>query len=74
MTFSEEQLEWIVCEVVRRLLEIASKSVGETLPQQCSTGNEITLSELAINDRVITMRTIEGKLHGVSQVRITPRR
>jgi len=57
MTFSEEQIEWIVVEVLRRLGvagdERSSSPVG---------------AELAIPERVVTLRLIEGRLKGVSRL------
>lgn len=73
MTFSEEQIEWIVREVVRRLREMAATPEGGRAREQLPKEKELAWCELAIDDRVITMRTIEGKLQGVSQVRIAPR-
>jgi hypothetical protein len=63
MTFTEEQVEWIVSEVIRRLLS-QGVAVGEP-------GSSTV--ELTINDKVITLRTIEGKLNGVKQLRVPPR-
>jgi hypothetical protein len=62
MTYSEEQVEWIVREVLRRL--------GATRPgpQHHAAGSDLHLTE-----RVITMRSIEGRLHGVNQL-VVPHR
>ena len=61
MTFSEEQIEWIVVEVIRRLglLEGQRKAANPT-------GSSI--AELVIAEKVVTMRTIEKRLAGVTQV------
>jgi hypothetical protein len=62
MTYSEEQVEWIVTEVLRRLGvagdERSSSPVG---------------SELAITDRVVTMRSLEGRLAGVNRLVVPSR-
>jgi hypothetical protein len=68
MSLSKEQLEWIVQEVIRRLLSqgvAVSERVGVAGGERSST-----TAELAVNDKVITLRTIEGKLNGVQQLRV----
>jgi hypothetical protein len=64
MTFSEEQVEWIVVEVLRRLgvAEAERKSIPV-----------VGVRDLLLVERVITLRTIEGRLAGVSRVVIQPR-
>ena len=61
MTLSEEQVEWIVVEVLRRLGvagdERRSSPVG---------------GALSIPERVVTMRLIEGRLNGVSRFLVQP--
>ena len=67
MTYSEEQVEWIVKEVIRRLLAqgVASGvAVGE---------RRSTTAELTIDSKLVTMRTIEGKLAGIKQLRVPAR-
>lgn len=61
MTFSEEQVERIVLEVIRRLGLLASPS------QHRAT------SELALGERVITMRLVEGRLSGVNRLIVANR-
>ena len=58
---SQEQLEWIVREVVRRLQTAES-----------SSGSEIVTSRLALSERLITTETLRGKLEGVQQVNTPP--
>ena len=60
MNLSEQQLEWIVAEVIRRLLN-QGVAVGE---------RSSTTAELKINDKVVTLRTIDGKLAGIKQLSI----
>jgi hypothetical protein len=55
MTFDEEQVEWIVAEVMRRL-GVATVVAGN--------GG----AELVLKERVVTMRLIEGRLAGVSRL------
>jgi ethanolamine utilization cobalamin adenosyltransferase len=62
MTYSEEQVEWIVVEVLRRL-RVAQ-------PEQNTVAGEKTLR---IADRVVTMKVIEGRLSGVDQVVVQKR-
>jgi hypothetical protein len=63
MTYTEQDVERIVVEVIRRLSLLASP--GSAVP---ASGNELTLA-----DRVVTMRSIEGKLKGIAIV-IVPAR
>jgi hypothetical protein len=62
MTFSEEQVEWIVAEVMRRL-GVAGGARGSSRP-----GGE----DLVLAERVVTMRVVEGRLTNVSRVVIGP--
>jgi hypothetical protein len=67
MIFTEEQVEWIVSEVVRRLMLQAANervAVGE---------RSSTTAELTIDSKLVTMRTIEGKLTGINQLRVPAR-
>jgi hypothetical protein len=60
MTFTEQDVERIVVEVIRRLGLLGSpKSIA---------GNELTLAE-----RVVTIRSIEGRLGGVARLVVAPR-
>ena len=59
MTFTEEQIEWIVAEVLRRLTR------GDS--------NSQLKSDLIIVERVVTMRSIENRLPGVTRVVVEPR-
>ncbi len=64
MTFTEQQVEWIVVEVLRRL--------GVAQREPCSTGSA-SGGELRLSDPVITVRSIEGRLTGVTRVVVPPR-
>jgi hypothetical protein len=59
MTFTEEQVERIVLEVLRRL------GVARNLP---SANPSPPGEELQIAERVVTMRSIEGRLNGVPRI------
>jgi hypothetical protein len=62
MTFTAEQIEWIVSEVLRRLgVAAASRVAGD---ERSSS----PVKELRISDRVVTMRTIETRLADVKRV------
>jgi hypothetical protein len=64
MTFTEQQIEWIVMEVLRRL-GVAGDGKGSASP--------VNGSELRLNDAVITLRSIEGRLSGITRV-VVPQR
>jgi hypothetical protein len=59
MTLSQEQLEWIVAEVVRRL----SGKLATPAPP-------IAAQSVQITDRLVTTYTLKGRLADVSQVTI----
>jgi hypothetical protein len=60
MTFTEQDVERIVVEVIRRLGLLGSPKL-------------IAASELTLAERVVTMRSIEGKLDGVARLVVAPR-
>jgi len=60
MTFTEQDVERIVVEVIRRL-----GLLGSSKPL---AANELTLAE-----RVVTMRSIEGRLNGVARLVVASR-
>ena len=67
MTFTEEQVTAIVVEVIRRLRLIENNqrvAVGE----RSSTTSDLTLTE-----KLITTRTIENRLSGVSRLLVNSR-
>jgi len=64
MTFTEQQIEWIVMEVLRRLGVTGN---GNGQPRTPSG------SELRLSDTVITLRSIEGRLSGVTKVTVSLR-
>jgi len=65
MTFTEEQVERIVVEVLRRL-GVAGRVARDERSSSPGT-------ELRITDRVVTMRSIEGRLNGVTQITVRRR-
>jgi hypothetical protein len=63
MTFTEQQVEWIVMEVIRRLRLLDRE--GEALAEP--------VGQLTLPDKLITLGIIEGKLTGISRVLVPPR-
>jgi len=59
MTFTEEQIEWIVLEVIRRL-----RRTGATSSERSSS----PVGELSLDERVVTTRSIEGRLNGITRI------
>lgn len=58
MTLTQEQLEWIVSEVVRRLRgELAAA------PSQDAS--------LTVSERLVTLATLRGRIDGIRSVRVT---
>jgi hypothetical protein len=55
MTYTEQDVERIVLEVIRRLGLVGGPSASAP-------------TELALSERVVTMREIEGKLAGVNRL------
>jgi len=66
MNLSPEQLEWIVSEVVRRL-KVALAAEGQS-PQVANAAVELVLT-----DKLVTLRTLDGRLAGVKKVVVPPR-
>jgi len=65
MTLTEEQIDWIVAEVIRRLAVVASRNSLE------ATSNAD--ADLKVTERVVTLRTIEKQLSGVKRVLVQPK-
>ena len=65
MTFTEEQVEWIVFEVIMRL-GLRGDFAAPTATPQADV-------ELSISERVVTLRTIEGRLAGAKRIVVEPR-
>ena len=59
MTFTEEQMAWIVAEVLRRL------GVAEPTNERPAMTNG---AELRLTDKVVAMRAVEKRLAGVKRV------
>jgi len=61
MTFTEQEVQRIVLEVLRRLGVTGVPVTGEE-------GGSCPAQELAVGDRVVTMRSLEGRLGGVTRI------
>ena len=57
---TQEQLEWIVSEVVRRLRGATS------VEPAAATVNNL----LALGDRLVTLETLRGRLDGITQLEV----
>ena len=66
MTLSQEQLEWIVSEVVRRLRETTATTSPTDVT--ASAGSQLVLTE-----RLVTLETVRNRLSGVSQLEVARR-
>jgi hypothetical protein len=67
MTFTQEQVETIVLEVVRRL-GLLEGNAGVAVGERNSTTAELSLTE-----KVVTVRSIEGRLAGVTRLVVAQR-
>jgi hypothetical protein len=65
MTFTEEQVAAIVVEVIRRL------GLIDTNPTRQRGSADVT--DLTLTEKVITTRTIENRLSGVSRLLVAKR-
>jgi hypothetical protein len=68
MTFTQEQVERIVVEVIRRLGLLEDSATRVAVGERSST-----TAELRLSDKVITTRTIENRLTGVSRLLVPPK-
>jgi hypothetical protein len=62
MTFTEEQVAAIVVEVIRRLGLLDGRPKAAVGERSSST------AELLVTDKVVTIRSLEGRLSNVSQL------
>jgi hypothetical protein len=67
MTFTEEQVAAIVVEVIRRL-RLIENNQGVAVGERSSTTADLTLTE-----KLITARTIENRLTGISRLLVAKR-
>src|SRR5256885_16630854 len=64
MSFTEQQVEWIVTEVLRRL-----GADGDGKTSTTAAGG----SELRLDDQVVTLQSIVGRLSSVTRLVVRPR-
>jgi hypothetical protein len=67
MTYSEQEVERIVVEVIRRLGILRAGS--HEVESKASGSN----GELVIRENVVTLRLVEGRLAGVGRLVVAPR-
>ena len=60
MTLTDQQLEWIVQEVIRRLRQLDGNAPASG-------------SELRLTERLVTIGTLENRLSNVARVIVQPR-
>ena len=63
MTFTEADVERIVVEVIRRLRAMENRSGPIVQDRNVRVNHDLVLTE-----RVITLRTVEGRLSGVQRL------
>lgn len=68
MTFTQEQVERIVVEVIRRLGLLDASSTTVAVGERSST-----TAELHLNENVVSLRQLEGKLTGIAKVIVKSR-
>jgi hypothetical protein len=75
MTFTQEQVERIVVEVIRRLGLLDTNPTRERgLVNGMGVGERSsTTAELRLSDKVISLRLLDGKLIGVTRLVIPQR-
>ena len=76
MTFTAEQVEWIVLEVIRRL-GLAERAAAHPQPAVAHPGPAAAqagpAAELRLADKVVTLQTLDGRLSGVVRVVVARR-
>lgn len=68
MRLDQDQLEWIVREVIRRLQAgHAARGIAASQAPPTATGGA---AEFTISDNVVTTAKLEGRLQGVRRLRV----
>jgi hypothetical protein len=76
MMLTEEQVQWIVAEVIRRLRVAVGREAnhGNTTPSvPWSAAPPTATQDLRITERVVTMRSVEKRLADIKRVVVQPR-
>ena len=71
MQLTAEQLEWIVSEVVKRLL--ATEAFAPSSAASHVASPTVEPSTLVVSERVVTSHTLQRRLQGVQRVRVLAR-
>ncbi|MEM9659479.1 MAG: hypothetical protein AAF961_14060 [Planctomycetota bacterium] len=74
MRLDEDQLEWVVREVVRRLATVGGRaSISRDARNSADDDANVAGVELTLGDRVVSTSQLDGRLSGVSVVRVARR-
>ena len=73
MTFTPEQVETIVLEVLRRLGLLDGQVLLQGKAGAAVAERSSTTAELSLNENVVTLRSIEGRLAGVQRLVVARR-
>jgi len=76
MTLTEEQINWIVAEVIRRLGVAANRAPAGVAVGRIANHSSVdspTNTDLKLTERLITLRTIEKQLSGMKRVVVPPK-
>ena len=71
MTLTEEQIDWIVAEVIRRLSLAVKQAANDVVVARAANHGSVespSNADLKLTERVITLRTIEKQLAGVKRL------
>lgn len=71
MKLTEEQINWIVAEVIRRLGVAVKQSANGAVVDQAANRGAVespSKTDLRLTERLITLRTIEKQLSGMKRV------
>lgn len=74
MSFTEADVERIVVEVIRRLRAMEQSPGAVSLSPVIHDRKELPINhDLVLTERVITIRTVEGRLSGVQRLLVPPK-
>jgi hypothetical protein len=76
MKLTEEQINWIVAEVIRRLgVAVRPSADGAAVERaaNCGAVESPSKTDLKLTERLITLRTIEKQLSGMKRVVVQPK-
>jgi hypothetical protein len=73
LKYDADLVEYVVCEVIRRLRADGRFVARADSPAATAADRTGKARELAVPDRLVTMATLQGRLDGVTQLKV-PRR